>query len=69
MKDVDLKLDGKAAEQSRELAKAAFEKAIANMKDLAETAHKANSDAYEIVSARVKESVSELRSMAEKMKS
>lgn len=43
-----------------EFMKAAFEKGVANMKDLAETAQKANTDAYEIVSARVKDSVADL---------
>ena len=33
---------------------------------LAESAQKANSDAYEIVAARIKESVAELRDMATK---
>ena len=64
--DLDLKLDAKAATQQTELAKAAFEKAIANMKDLAETAQKANTDAYEIVSARVKDSIEELKALADK---
>lgn len=68
MKDVDLKVDAKAASAKMDLAKAAFEKALANMKDLAETAQKANSEAYEIVAARVKDSVAELKDLAEKMK-
>ena len=67
-KDLDLKMDSKAATAQAELAKAAFEKAIANMKDLAETAQKANTEAYEIVSARVKDSIAEIRTIAEKMK-
>ncbi|NNU81611.1 phasin family protein [Halovulum dunhuangense] len=67
-KDMDLKMDSKAATAQAELAKAAFEKAIANMKDLAETAQKANTEAYEIVSARVKDSIAELRAISDKMK-
>ena len=35
---------------------------------LAETAQKANTEAYEIVSARVKDSIAEIRTIAEKMK-
>ena len=66
--DLDLSMDGKSASAGSELAKAAFEKAIANMKDLAETAQKANSDAYEIVSARVKASIDELKAMADAAK-
>ena len=69
MKDVDLKMDGKAASAKADLAKAAFEKAIENMKDLAETAQKANSEAYEIVSARVQDSVKELQDLVAKPKS
>ncbi|MEM9778342.1 MAG: phasin family protein [Pseudomonadota bacterium] len=68
IKDVDMKLDAKTATEQADLAKAAFEKAIANMKDLAETAHKANTDAYEIVSARVKDSMEELKALGESMK-
>ena len=36
------------------------------MQALAEGAQKANADAYEIVSARIKESLAELREMATK---
>ena len=36
------------------------------MQALAETAQKANAEAYEIVSARVKEGLSELREMGNK---
>ena len=60
------KLDPENARAQGELAKAAFEKALANMQALAETAQKANADAYEIVAARIKESVAELRDMATK---
>lgn len=60
------KIDPERAKAQGELAKAAFEKALANMQALAEGAHKANSDAYEIVSARIQESLAELRDMATK---
>ena len=60
------KLDADNAKAQGELAKAAFEKALANMQALAESAQKANTDAYEIVAARIKESVAELRDMATK---
>ena len=67
MKSFDAtKLDPDAAKAQAELAKAAFEKALANMQALAETAQKANAEAYEIVSARVKEGLSELREMGNK---
>jgi phasin family protein len=67
MKSFDAtKLDPEKAKAQGELAKAAFEKALANMQALAESAQKANAEAYEIVSARIKESLSELRDMATK---
>ena len=43
------KIDADKAKAQGELAKAAFEKALANMQALAESAQKANADAYEIV--------------------
>jgi phasin family protein len=58
------KIDPERAKAQGELAKAAFEKALANMQALAESAQKANSEAYEIVAARIKESITELRDMA-----
>lgn len=58
------KMDAETARSQSELVKAAFEKALANMQALAEAAQKANSEAYEIVSARVKESMSELKSLS-----
>lgn len=61
------KMDADGARAQAEVAKAAFEKAIANMQALAEGAQKANADAYEIVSARIQESMSELREMATKL--
>lgn len=60
------KIDADKAKASADLAKAAFEKALANMQALAEGAQKANADAYEIVSARIKESLGELRDLAGK---
>jgi phasin family protein len=59
-------IDTDKAKAQADLAKAAFEKALANMQALAEGAQKANSEAYEIVSARIKESLSELRDLAAK---
>ncbi|MBA3323888.1 MAG: TIGR01841 family phasin [Rhodobacteraceae bacterium] len=58
------RLDADSAKAQGEIAKAAFEKALANMQALAESAQKANSDAYEIVTARIQESMTELRDMA-----
>ncbi len=68
MKALDTtKLDPESAKAQGELVKAAFEKALANMQALAELAQKANSEAYEIVSARIQESVKELQDMAGKL--
>jgi phasin family protein len=58
------RIDPEKAKAQADLAKAAFEKALANMQALAESAQKANADAYEIVSARIKDSIAELRDMA-----
>jgi len=59
------KLDADPAAQG-EVAKAAFEKALANMTALAEGAQKANAEAYEVVSSRVQDSVAELQDIAKK---
>ncbi|MXU64212.1 TIGR01841 family phasin [Oceanomicrobium pacificus] len=59
-------LKPEAGAEHAEVLKAAFEKAIANMTELAEAAAKANNDAYAVVSARVKDSVAELQAMMEK---
>ena len=56
-----------SARAQGEIAKAAFEKALANMQALAESAQKANAEAYEIVSARIKESIAELKDLAGKV--
>lgn len=61
------KLDPETAKAQAELAKAAFEKALSNMQALAESAQKANSEAYQIVSARIQESMAELRDYAAKV--
>ncbi len=67
MKGMDAtKLDADSAKAQAELARTAFERALSNMQMLAETAQKANSEAYEIVSARIQESMAELRDMAQK---
>lgn len=52
------------ATKQAEIARAAFEKALANMTALAEAAQKANREAFEIVSARIRESMEEIRAMA-----
>ena len=59
-------LDADKAKVQAELAKAAFEKALSNMQSLAEAAQKANAEAYEIVSARIRESMGELHDITAK---
>jgi phasin family protein len=49
-----------------ELAKTAFEKALANMRELAELTAKANSEAFDIINKRVVESLEEIKSAAPK---
>jgi len=49
-----------------ETMKAAFEKAAADVKELAELAQKANTGAFEIVKARFEEAVGEFKAAAEK---
>lgn len=58
------KLDADKTKAQADLAKTAFEKALANMQALAEGAQKANAEAYEIVSARIQESMAEIRDYA-----
>jgi phasin family protein len=55
-----------AASKQAEFLKVAFEKALANMTELAEAAKKANEEAFAIVSARVQESIAELQALAPK---
>ncbi|WP_114394280.1 phasin family protein [Oleisolibacter albus] len=52
--------EDKVAKQA-ELVKGAFEKAIANMKEMAEMVAKSNSEAAEVLSNRVKESIEEVK--------
>jgi phasin family protein len=57
------RIDADKAKAQGELAKVAFEKALGNMQALAESAQKANSDAYEVISKRIAESLEELRDL------
>jgi len=58
------KVDAESATAQGEVAKVAFEKALSNMTALAEGAQKANTDAFEVVSASIKDSVSDLQEMS-----
>lgn len=57
--------EDKVAKQA-ELVKGAFEKAIANMKEMAEMVAKSNSEAAEVLSNRVKESIEEVKAQIAK---
>jgi hypothetical protein len=56
-----------AAKQA-ELAKEAFEKALGNMRELAEMVTKAQQGAIDTMSGRISQSLDELKQMALKMK-
>lgn len=49
-----------------ELAKTAFEKALANMKEVAEMVTKSNTEATNVISNRITDSLEELKAMAGK---
>ena len=50
------------------LTKTAFEKAIANMKELSEMVAKSNGEAFDVINKRVAESLDEIRVLTEKAK-
>ncbi|WP_200372972.1 phasin family protein [Thiocystis violacea] len=54
-------------ERQAELTKQAFEKAVANMKELAEVMAKSNTDSLEIVQTRMNEGLKELQDMMNKV--
>ena len=49
-----------------ELARKAFEQALANMRELAEMVSKSNTEAFAIINKRVTESLQELKSLVAK---
>ena len=49
-----------------DLAKAAYEKVLGNMKELAEMLAKSNTEAAEVITSRISESLDELKSMSAK---
>lgn len=59
--------EAKAA-KGAELTKTAFEKAIANMKELSEMVAKSNGEAFDVINKRVAESLDEIRALTEKAK-
>jgi phasin family protein len=57
-----------AASKQAELYQTAFTKALANMQELADMVTKSNSEATEVVNARLTESLDEIKALAKKMK-
>jgi phasin family protein len=55
-----------AAAKQAELAKTAFEQALANMREIAETISKTSNQAYAVISQRAAEGLEELKQMAHK---
>jgi phasin family protein len=53
--------------KNAELAKAAFEKGLANVKELAELLTKANNEAFGVITKRVTESLDEFRDSAKRV--
>jgi phasin family protein len=56
-------LTSEGGQRQMELMKESFDKALANLTELGETAQKANSEAFEIVRGRMQDSVEELKAM------
>ena len=54
---------GASAAQQTEMAKAAFEKALSNMREMAEMATKSQSQAFETVNKRFQENLADLRKL------
>ena len=57
-----------AAAKQAELVKGAFEKALANMRELAEMVSKSNTEATQAINARITETLDEIKDMALKLK-
>ncbi|MEM9009668.1 MAG: TIGR01841 family phasin [Pseudomonadota bacterium] len=67
MRDFDTSnMTSEAAQARAEVMQKALEKALAHMTELAETARKSNTEAFEIVSARLRESMEELKDLSGK---
>jgi phasin family protein len=60
---------GEAAAKQAELAKSAFERALSNMREVAEMASKANEEVASTITGRISSTLDEVRDMALKMKS
>ena len=55
-----------AAAKQAEVAKAAFEQAVANMREMAELVSKSSSQAFEVISQRAAEGLEELKQLSKK---
>ncbi len=63
LKSMAAKSPGELASKGTELAKQAIERALANMRELAEIASKSQSQAYDVVNKRFQENLQELRQL------
>lgn len=54
------------AQKALDEAKTAFEKAVADLKELTEMAQKANTEAFEVIKSRFEEAMGEFKSMMDK---
>ena len=60
-------VSAEAAAKNAEIMKEAFEKALADVRELSEMAQKANAGAFDVIRARTEEAIGEFRGVAEKM--
>ena len=60
-------VSAEAAAKNAEVMKEAFDKALADVRELSEMATKANAGAFDVIRARTEEAVNEFRGVAEKM--
>ena len=60
-------MNADSAAKNAEIAKAAFEKALSDVKEMTEMAQSANVEAFEIIKARAEEAMAEFKEAAEKL--
>lgn len=60
-------ISAETAQKNAEIMQAAFEKALADVRELSEMAQKANAGAFDVIKARVEEAVAEFKGAADKL--
>jgi phasin family protein len=60
-------MNAESAEKAMDTMKTTFEKALADIKELAEMANSANTDAFEIIKARTEEVMADIKAVTEKL--